>query len=399
MARAWVRISGVVLASLVAGACTSTSSATDLHPEGPPMIRQVRLVEVAAGGVERTVFGFGTHPQASPDDAHPVTAAKAAGNKLRVIIDELLVGNSLEEIECRFPVDRAGASAFARVPVGATPDDIARCSVAQDLLASQCPGSNRRSVCLCQRDAGCPAGFHSDGTPNVIGNGESVGVKDQNQDGAADSTRFIAGAVGIACGPTDAPIEIPINLDASYWTPSGNQLPPVQGGFDALGPAIVVVPGAALPTSLACGLTFSPDVVDRDGNPVCAPPDGDLARGCAKGDVSAFTFTVQPLAFSPGAPVLDRGQPRTADIRIAALAPLDPASLANIAITSGEADPFTSFTATLTPDNPGEITLRWTSGELAADTRYTITVPTTVTDAYHQHALQPFQLAFTTGAL
>lgn len=117
------------------------------------MIRQVRMKEVyqdASGAYNdrlSPVFAFGTHPQVtSEDQAHPVTSAKAVSNKLRIIVDELLVGNYLEEIQCRAPVDN---DAYDIVPLGATPDDIARCSVAKDLLPSSCPGANTLSVCIC----------------------------------------------------------------------------------------------------------------------------------------------------------------------------------------------------------------------------------------------------------
>jgi hypothetical protein len=43
------------------------------------------------------------------------------------------------------------------------------------------------------------------------------------------------------------------------------------------------------------------------------------------------------------------------------------------------------------------ITIHWTVG-LTPNTHYTITVPATVTDAYHKPAPQPFVLSFTTGA-
>ena len=365
------------------------------------MIEQVRLVETystdQAMELERTVFAFGTHPMASADEQHAVGSAKAAGNKLRIIMDELLRGNDLEEIECRYVVDD---DAFARVPLGATPDDIARCAVAQDVLPSLCPGSNPRSVCLCKNDAGCPSGTKLDGTPNVTPKGESVGVLDRDQDGAVDKTRFIAGAVGITCSANQAsigaPIAVPINLDLSYWTPSGNQQVPAEGGFDALGPAVVLVSGGALPTSAECGVTFSSDVVDKDGNQVCAPPDGDITRGCTPGDTSAFKFTVEPLTLSLAMPVVDPGQSRLNDLKIKANVPLDPGSLANITVTEG-ATAYTQFTATLSMAN--EITIRWTAvGGLTAMTRYTITIPTTVTDTYHQPARQPLQIAFTTGA-
>ena len=58
-------------------------------------------------------------------------------------MDELLVGNALEEIACRAVVDD---DAFARVPLGATPDDIAKCTVAQDVLKARCIGDRTRSA-------------------------------------------------------------------------------------------------------------------------------------------------------------------------------------------------------------------------------------------------------------
>jgi len=385
-----------VLALLAIAACTDATSATDLHPEGPPMIEQVRLVEIyssgSAKGLERVVFGFGTHPMASADEEHAVTTAKAATNKLRIIMDELLRGNDLEEIQCRYRVDDDD---FARVPLGATPDDIARCSAAQDVLSSLCPGSNRLSVCICQNDAGCPSGTKLDGSPNVTPRGESVGVLDRDQDGAVDNTRFIKGAVRIVCGA----IDVPLDLEMSYWTPSGDQQEPAEGGFDALGPAVVVVPGGALPTSMECGVAFSPDVVDKDGNRVCAPPDGDITKDCAPGDTSAFKFTVEPLNFSLGQAILDPGQPRTADVKIKANVPLDPGSLANITVTEAPATNYAQFIAMLDPMNPSLIIIHWTApGGLAATTRYTITLPITVTDAYHQPVPQASAIAFTTAA-
>ena len=356
------------------------------------MIEQVRLAEVyAVGGVpaNRVVFAFGTHPMATADDAHAVTTAQARSNKLRIIVDELLRGNDLEELECRYPVDE---DAFARVPVGATPDDVARCAVAQDLLPARCPGSNPLSLCICQLDAGCPSGLTSDGNASITPRGASVGVLDRDQDGAADVTQFIAGAAGITCGT----IVVPIDLKMSYWTPSGNQQKPAQGGFDALGPAVVVVPSQGLPTSMECGVTFAPSVVDKDGNQVCAPPGGDITLGCNPGDTSAPRFTVEPLVFSAG----PQSGSRIDDVKISATAQLDAASLAGVTVTEGAATSYTQFTATLS--TPTEITIHWTAaGGLAPMTQYTITVPSGpagVLDIFHQPAPERLQLAFTTGA-
>src|SRR4030095_15056062 len=115
--------------------------------------------------------------------------------------------------------------------IAATPDDVARCSVAKDVLPASCPGSNEHSMCLCHIDAGC-------GVTGEIKVNEPVGVKDANQDGAADNTRMMPGAVGLKCGTVD----VPIDLNSSYWNPSGDQNVPAMGGFDALGPAIVILP-------------------------------------------------------------------------------------------------------------------------------------------------------------
>lgn len=397
MALRWIshRALWAVAASLVA-ACSDPTSATDLHPEGPPMVEQVRMAETFSTGSttgNRVVFGFGTHPDATPDDEHPVTTATAAGNKFRIIMDELLRGNGLEEIACQAVVD---TDQFARVPVGATPDDIARCTVAQDLLPSRCPGNNPRSVCLCAKDGGC-SGTDADNRPFMTPKGESVGVLDSDHDGAADDTRFIQGAVGIRCGT----IDVPIDLDNSYWNPSGDQQRPAQGGFDALGPAIVLVPGpttaVALPTNADCGIVFSSDVVDKDGNQVCAPPSGDISAGCTPGDTSAIRFHVEPMAFAAASPITPPPG-RTVDFLIQANAPIDPASVANITVTEAPATSYPDFTATVAAA-PNQIRIHWTAaGGLAPSTQYTITVPTTVTDRYHQSPLQPLQIVFTSGA-
>lgn len=394
MALHWIalRIRWALPASLALAACTDTAtSATDLHPEGPPMIEQVRLKEVYTAndipGLQRTVFAFGSHADAQPSEEHAVTTAAASGNRLRIIMDELLRGNNLEEIQCRAVID---SDAFGPVPVGDTPDDIARCAVAQDVLTARCPGSSSRSVCICTLDGGCPSPDGTFTTPK----GESVGVHDTDQDGAADATQFIAGAVGIRCGT----IDVPTDPAMSYWTPSGNQQTPAQGGFDVLGPAIVLVPAAPLPTSSDCGLVFAPSVVDKDGNQVCAPAGGDITAGCTPGDTAAFHFTVEPMAFIPTPAISATAQSRTDPITLRAPAAIDPTTLAGITVTEGAA-PFTLFTASVgaTKDTANQLTITWTPPGLAAATGYTITIPTTLTDTYHHGPPQAIQFSFTTA--
>lgn len=251
------------------------------------MVVQVRLAErTLLDGVPaaRNVFAFGHHPEEGPDDAHAVTAAVATGNRVRIVIDELLVGNALEEVQCRYPVDDDD---YARIPDGATPDDVARCAVGQDALAVSCSGA--RALCLCALDGGCPSGVGGDGQPRTTPKGAPVGVLDTDLDGGADGLRLIDGAAVLTCGGA----AVPLDRDASFWTPSGNQQKVGSTGFDALGPAIVLVPSGALPSGATCGVSFASDVVDKDGQRVCAPADGDRAAGCTPGDTSAIAFTVE----------------------------------------------------------------------------------------------------------
>jgi hypothetical protein len=379
------------------GACTDLDSTTNLNPEGPPMIRQVRMKEMymdASGNLtERLtpVFAFGTHPKvASDDEAHPVTSAKAVNNKLRIIMDELLVGNYLEEIACRGTIDE---DAYDFVPVGTTPDDIARCAVARDVLPQSCPKGFSKGVCMCKLEAGC-------GNAGEIKLGEPVGVLDVNQDGAADDTRFQRGAVGMQCSG----IDVPIDINASYWNPSGDQNVPAMGGFDALGPAIVLVADlppnapmgmpAFLPTNTTCKLVFADSVVDKQGERVCAPPDGDITKPCTPGNVDAFSFKIEPLTatnttFSND----DTGVSRTDPVTLKFSAPLDPAAINDITVTQG-GTPYTQFTLSMPFTDTVRIT--WTGG-LAATTQYTINIPTSVKDFYAQPLPMPSSYTFTTG--
>jgi hypothetical protein len=384
-------------ATLAVAACTDYDSETDLNPEGPPMVQQVRLRETytLAGSTstsDRIVFAFGSHDMATEMDMHPVMSATATGNKLRIIVDELLVGNNLEEIACRGQVDD---DAYATVPLGATPDDIARCSAAQDVLPATCTGE--LAVCMCKNAAGCLVGS------TMIAEGAPVGVLDINQDGATDDTRMMPGAVGLRCGAVD----VPIDLDMSYWNPSGNQQVPAMGGFDALGPAIVLVPQRGLPTNLDCNLTFSSAIVDKQGEQLCAPPNGDIGASCTPGDFGAFRFKVEPLTFE-SASFMDGGTgvSRLGPALFLSNTVLNPSTIANITMSTGGA-PFTAFTVTQAMTPAGRnFALNFTppacatcpATGLAANTTYTITIPTTVTDSFGQGAPMPVVITFTTGA-
>jgi len=407
MQRVLSRFACVGLATLVATACTDTESATNLNPEGPPMVRQVRLFErYLDDGMpprERTrrVFAFGTHELADPSEVHEVTSAAAFNggtlNPMRIIMDELLVGNNLEEVACRGTVD---LDALDRVPLGATPEDIARCSSADDVLPRTCPASNPKSMCICKNDTGCLVGSE------LIMKGMPVGILDIDQDGAADETRMIPGAVGIRCATTNPAMAlVPIDLDKSYWNPSGDQNRPAMGGFDALGPAIVLTPAGALPTNAECSLVFAdgsnpdvPAITDKQGEIVCAPAGGDPDAGCTAGNLDAFKFKVEPIkieGLSIGDGQTGVGRDLTAEpIDFSSNVPLKAAALTTTTITIAPA--VAGLTITLT--GTGMRTVRLSGATLAANTMYTITFTPGVLDSYDQALPQPVVVTFTTGA-
>jgi len=397
-------IAGVVAALAFHAGCTDTESATNLNPAGPPMIEQVVLTEaqidMSGNENDNRIFAFGTLPGLDPNMEHSVSSAAVCSGcanqqHLRIVFDELLVGNALEEISCRANVGLDGA--FDKVPIGSTPDDIAKCTVAQDVLKASCTGEH--AVCLCQLDGGCTVGA------TMVAKGDPVGVLDVNQDGAADQHRFIPGAVSMMCGTT----KVTPDPAKSYWYPSGDQQPPAMGGIEAIGPAIVFVPSAGIPTNQTCSLSFDPSVVDKSGNQICAPMGGrttacagnlDLCeQSCTSGDVSAFSFKTVPLTLAVTFDVM--GADRTSPLMLVANTLVDMTSLqaaGTVTMTEAGAS-FTAFTVSMTnASGKSTVTVSPNAGTWAASTMYTLTFSTALKDTFGSPLPQPVTISFTTGA-
>jgi hypothetical protein len=426
--RTWI----ASIALVASAACTDTESATNLHTSGPPSIEQVRLDEAILSGplpAFSRVFAFGTFPGADPSIEHHVTSGHASKNVMRIVFGKLLLGNYLEQIQCRAPVriDTDGTpTAFDNVPVGATPDDIAKCCVTSDVLAKTCTGP--LATCICALPQGCMV----NGT--AFDPGQPVGILDENNDGAADFHRFIPDAVALKCTAPGSTVNVAPDTSASYYWPSGDQQadyectltagnqPPC---YDDIGPAIVWQPvsvpanaGASsvpfLPTNMDCGLVFSPDVVDHANVQPCAAPEGrpaacedvnldkcTLDQQCTPGDVSAFSFHTEPLTvhlvgIDDGAVGVSRASDIVAQSGDSVTQmPLDPGSIANITMTENGV-PFAGFTVTLTA--PTKVTIHPTGVTgLAPTAMYVITFQTTFADFYHQGLPAPVSIGFTTG--
>jgi hypothetical protein len=385
-----------LFAGSMLSACTDVESPTELEPEGPPMVRQVFVYESVLNcpdtnpdcGIYRTsnALAYGTHPTAvEMGIKHQVTtAAPLTGQTIRIVMDELLIGNYLEEIACNGLVDN---DQYQAVPLGTTPDDVAACAVPPDVLDSSCKGEH--AVC--------------------IGPEGPIGVLDENEDGASDDTQFIDGAVGLRCGDGGA-INVPIDLQATYWQPSGNQQVPAAGGLGALGPAIVLEAIHGLPTGSTCQLVFGEMVTDKSGIRPCGPQWG--AGGapdeldiwppevpCDEGDTSAVTFSVEALRITGGRPAdgatnfprLQAGE-----------------TFAQLSVNFNAEMATSSFEdLTLTPTPAGEITIELQSGNtktvlikveggLAAQTEYTLSVPAPA-DYYGAELGTDYTVTFTTG--
>jgi hypothetical protein len=289
----------LALAALAPAACDTPESATSLNPAGPPMIQQVFMHEPdATGRIELGVLAFGTHPDVPAARVRSVTRAAPLGQSIRVVFDELLLGNYLEEVQCAVRTGIVGCPQYSHIPEGATPADIARCAEVST-LDDTCSGP----YAVCLNDQAQPCGILD------------VEMPSRPADGAPDNLRLIAGAVSMRCGN----IEVGFDQEASFWQPSGNQLVPAgMTPENSLGPALVLSPLAnVLPTSQTdCHLVFAPNVVDKDHVAVCTPANGSLDGACTPGDVSGFTFGTDVLQKTSVQPSVATGVGLLTPVRI-----------------------------------------------------------------------------------
>jgi len=352
---------GLVLAVVAAAGCDDAKSNTQLDPEGPPRVRQVFVTEtVLVGGSVRIRDGlaFGEHEDIigcdGCDDDGVVTTAVATGNQqIRIVLDELVRGNDLEEVAC-------ADGSWSRIPRGTTPDDIADCS----------PPELQRCTAVC------------------IGAGGAVGILDEDEDGAADDFRMIEYAtdelgVTLVCGG----VNIPLDRELSFYNPSGNQqIPAGPIGKDGLGPAIIIVPSGGMRTASACTINFNMAIQDKDGNQICAPPNGERLGDCTPGNTEEISFSTEALVLEGSNPAdaatgvtLTTGALPDKNLLFQFNAGIAMATVGAFALTAG-GSPVTA-TATVSVDDPSLVTVV-VAGGLAGDTDYVITLATTLTDSF-----------------
>jgi hypothetical protein len=358
----------VLASSLATGACSNPESGTKLRPEGPPEIRQ--LFATDDDGVSKLAYGL--HPDiidADPDDgitpaysnqAGPVNNAIVTGQRLRIVIDELLEGGTLEQFQCAcFRLDGSGCPESSRGFVFApgTTVDPSRCTTCMDDPVTDTV--NETGLCA-----------------------------DINFDGIPDDAYLIDSVIQLDCGNG---ITVTNGPDEGWWNPSGNQLIPVLGGTSALGPAVVFNP-VGLPTNSTCTVGFASTVVDKDGNTVTPDP-------AATGSPSFHTEPMILVVSNPGDG--QTGIPIASDIsltfNVSLLATLDAASITVVEQGGGPV----AGTAALDPTD--DATLVFTpSAPLSTNTTYEVTVLTGaqgVRDSFGAQFPADETFTFTTGAM
>ncbi len=373
----FVRLTVGLLAAVGIGCGSAQPS--ELSAEGPPRVLQVvvseRVVEPALVDNVLTVqrrLAFGDHPQVPTEtDDRQVTNALPHRQRIRVVVDELLLGNNLEELAC------ADGITYSRIPLGTTPDDIAKCSGSEESL-EDCTGDNA----VCQAAEG------------------PIGILDESpRDGVADDFRLISSVAEIVC----AGESIPIDLDNSFYQPSGNQQISAVG-IDSLGPAIVLVPGVdGLPTRAVCGIRFSSEVVDKDGEVLCLQRDGD----CTLDNIQEVQFTVDQLGIDTSSPadgetavppVPEMGEDSVITVQFNAV--IDASTTAALRLFESASMAEVAVTRNLSPEDAGIVQLV-VPGGYAPNTGYVLEIQSGdggVKDRYGGALVDPVSIGFTTGS-
>ncbi len=364
---------------LFSAACGETDSKTGLNPDGPPMVRQVFVHETIEGGGPRIGLAFGDHPdiEAEQDDRVVMAAVAKSTQPMRIVLDELVVGNTLEEIGCT-------DGSFERVPLDADPDDIAACS---------------------------PAVIEFGGCTAVCAN--VGGIKDEDGDGAPDidgGRRMLEVAPGVLavslnCDGTN----IPFDPFTSFYSPAGNQqIAAGPLGINSLGPAIVLRPISGLRSGAACALTIDASVVDKEGLGVCAPQNGDINQSCTPGDLSLVAWRTEVLALRQSDPGQDAvgvstltGAGPNKDFTLLFTADLGIDTLVGAFALienpgAGEVDRTVDTTLTLNENDASNLTLT-VAGGLAGDADYELRIAPTLTDTFGGALPQMSTLSFSTG--
>lgn len=390
VARTWGSLA--LIAATALGACTSADEKAALIPEGAPEIKQIFMTEKKGNAAELNLgFGCGdvgtidcsTLPDDLPGqlccewqqwstgvDGNPdtvrmdgsITEAVIAGQTIRIIVDELLRGQTIEQFRCACSANEAG-------------------------------------------DGGCPNGIVAALDPTFCDNDPATDINengrfaDQNQDRVPDDTLLLPGIVQVDCDNATMPWVNGIN--EGWYNPSGSQQVPINTNtgnpeWTAIGPAVVLQP-EALPTGSTCTLHFNDMAMvqtpageqavlasrDKEGNVIPAP-DG-------------FTFTTEIMKLTAVQPA-NNASNVAPDVSptVTFNAPIAAASVTGVTLTETAGGAAVDGTASVGTD--GRSWQFTPSAPLAVSTGYTITITTSLTDKFGAPFPEQLTRSFTTRA-
>lgn len=371
----FVSLAAVTTLGLVG--CNDPETKTNLRPEGPPEVLQVFVID--NDGLSK--LAYGEHPDINDIDNDPDTTppyqvqegpvnnALITGNKIRIVVDELLRGGRIEQFACACWL-KPTPTFPAGTPPGCTTRGFAFGDNAVDIDACVTCDDDPDTVEV--NETGRCADYNFDGVPDVS---YLVG---------SDADSEITDIVSLTCDGTEIPLPVE---NGGFYNPTGNQLIPTALGTDAIGPAIVLLP-PVLRSDADCTVTINPDIVDKDGNSVTWP-DGDLS------------FHTEPMAIASTQPA--NGQTNvpvtTTQISVGFTTDIDPATADNIIVREAASGTEVAGTGAVDPADPSSIVFTLDAAtSLLPQTEYEVVIPTTVTDIFGGAFPAEETITFTTGA-
>jgi hypothetical protein len=343
--------------------CDGPTSGSALKPEGAPEVLQVFVADETGHldtyiqnnpGLDDT-DGNGcpdVFEEAAVDCA--VSDALPLGGRVRVIVDELLDGSTVEAFVCACYTDTEND------PTG-TPDDDCGAGPRVSITGNDCPNNT---------EADSPGD-------------DSGRWLDANADGVPDLAEMLPNVISVVCNSGDNgadEVKATTGGGAGFYNPSGNQQVPIEG-TGKIGPALVLdLP--ELTTGSTCRVVIPADspARDKDGNAI---PAIDATK----------TFTVAPFHVLGASPADEAtGVELDSELVFSLNASIDPATLAGVTLKTAAG-----------VDVPGVAAVDGTdivftpAAPLAPLTEYVFSIAATVLAVEDAKPVAPFMVTFTTG--
>lgn len=369
----------LALATLAGAGCVKDESLFLLNPEGPPEVVAVFVdveeepdydndgepgptVGVYADLYAGHALAFGAHPDIN--NGNPVTppiAEVTLDSPIRVIFDELLDGQTMEQFKCACwdPDDSGSLAAVDNCPAGGQ-------------LYSDSPDVNSCT--------GCPDSMD---TPED----ETGRCEDATQDGTPDDSVLKPGLATVSCDNSGFTTETS-DEDSGDYQPSGSLVIPAFSTVDGLGPAFRFHPTFVFyPSEANCTLTMNANstITDKDG---VALAQTQIPFTTTSTYIAATTVANNAMNVTPASadnPTTPTTEVRNFDITFNGPVDGSPANLALVTMSCTGAGP-TPGAATFNPAAPFRVRISTNPGYGVGRT-CTVTIDSTFEDAWGNAAI------------